>query len=118
MSTSSESRSPEEARSKLVARRKLIDRSQRNNDTDGAQLLGDGPRERASNGDLAGVLATLSDRERKEVDAIDAALLRIDKGTWGHCASCRAKIATSRLTAMPEADTCLDCATAADAARN
>ena len=109
MTTTSET----EARHKLIARRSEIARSQRHNETDGADLRSDS-RERASSEEIAEVLVSLSDRERTEVDAIDAALNRLDRGTWGHCSKCRAKIATPRLAAMPEAHTCLECAAAAE----
>ncbi len=117
MSTTAGNHAAVEARSKLLARRTALNRIQRSNESDGALLQGAGARERASSEDLASVLATLSDHERKEVDAIDAALIRLDNGTWGHCQSCRAKIASSRLTAIPETETCLDCASQAAVAR-
>ena len=110
--TTSPDKTATEARLKLVARRSVIDRSQRHNETDGAALRGE-TREHASNEEIAEVLVAMSDRERLEVDAIDAALSRIDLGTWGKCSSCGKKIAANRLTAMPEAHHCLACASAA-----
>ena len=40
---------------------------------------------------------------------IDAALQRIDEGTFGTCANCRNPIAEERLEARPWASLCIDC---------
>lgn len=100
-----------EARTKLEQRRKALDRSQRTADTEGAELRSEA-RERPAGEQIASVLVALSDRERTEVDAIDAALARLDAGTWGRCTRCNAKIPRPRLLAMPEAHTCVACASA------
>jgi len=44
-----------------------------------------------------------------ELEKIDEALLRIEKGTYGACSNCRKEIPLERLQAYPQADTCLDC---------
>ncbi len=41
--------------------------------------------------------------------AIDAALQRIDDGTYGVCSRCGAGIGAERLRAMPYATLCIDC---------
>lgn len=41
---------------------------------------------------------------------IDEAAQRLAEGTDGRCESCGAPIAPARLTARPEATTCIDCA--------
>jgi DnaK suppressor protein len=41
--------------------------------------------------------------------AINEALGRIKRGTYGNCSSCEAKIPQKRLEAYPEADLCLKC---------
>jgi RNA polymerase-binding protein DksA len=43
------------------------------------------------------------------LNAIDAALQRIDAGTYGICANCGKEISLDRLKAQPEAELCLDC---------
>lgn len=102
-----------ETRSKLVARRGELARLSLHNDDDGQELRQDHEsRERASGEQIAEVLVSLSERERQEVQAIDAAIGRIDLGTWGQCSQCDRKITARRLAAMPEAQTCLDCASA------
>ena len=54
---------------------------------------------------LAGELAeTLSE--------VEAALARIDDGTYGRCERCGESIAPARLEAMPMAATCITCASA------
>lgn len=49
------------------------------------------------------------DRDAAEIAAIDAALERIDKGTYGHCVECGTAIAPVRLAHTPEAARCLTC---------
>ena len=43
------------------------------------------------------------------LNGIDAALQRIDAGTYGVCSNCGAEIPLERLKAQPEAELCLDC---------
>jgi len=50
-------------------------------------------------------------RERKLMDKIEEALLRIDDGTYGVCAGCGEDIAVKRLEARPVAKFCIDCKT-------
>jgi DnaK suppressor protein len=40
---------------------------------------------------------------------IDAALKRIEEGTYGVCVTCGAQISPERLEAMPWATLCIDC---------
>ncbi len=54
-------------------------------------------------------LESLSDSQRREVQLIDAALARIDAGTYGVCISCGGNIARGRLTALPFAVRCAEC---------
>jgi DnaK suppressor protein len=44
------------------------------------------------------------------VKQIDAALRRLDEGTYGQCESCRAAIEPERLAALPWAGLCMPCA--------
>ncbi|MGE4559881.1 MAG: RNA polymerase-binding protein DksA [Desulfobulbus sp.] len=50
-------------------------------------------------------------RERKLIEKIDAALNRIEEGTYGICAGCGEDIAVKRLEARPVAQFCIDCKT-------
>jgi len=47
------------------------------------------------------------------VEEVDAALARLDAGTYGVCAGCGQQIAAGRLGARPTARTCVACAAAA-----
>ena len=51
----------------------------------------------------------LSDNERTMIDAIDAAVRKLDQGSFGHCESCNKRIAQPRLKAMPYARYCVNC---------
>jgi RNA polymerase-binding protein DksA len=53
--------------------------------------------------------ATLEDNEERMLDAIDAALMRIEDGTYGICTSCGEPIAAERLEAVPWTTQCIDC---------
>ncbi|MEV0053990.1 TraR/DksA C4-type zinc finger protein [Saccharopolyspora shandongensis] len=48
---------------------------------------------------------------RHELDELDRAAARLDKGTYGVCARCGNPIAPERLEALPAATTCIACAT-------
>ncbi|SDZ36688.1 transcriptional regulator, TraR/DksA family [Saccharopolyspora shandongensis] len=48
---------------------------------------------------------------RHELDELDRAAARLDKGTYGVCARCGNPIAPERLEALPAATTCISCAT-------
>lgn len=56
------------------------------------------------------VLEGLDDSARAEIDAIRAALGRLDDGTYGICLSCGDAIQPGRLAAMPHVALCVDCA--------
>ena len=111
MPLNSETLHATEARAALLARRGVLARSQRHHEHDGAQLRHDEEsRERTSGEEIAEVLTSLSERQRQEVEAIDAALARLDQGTWGLCGTCGKAVGLSRLRALPEARDCLTCA--------
>lgn len=60
------------------------------------------------------LLFELSDNERMTLDHIEAALRKIDKGTYGVCESCRKPIAKPRLEALPFARYCITCQSTAE----
>jgi len=66
--------------------------------------------ERATESENEEVLERLDESERLEVDAIRAALLRIEKGTYGTCSSCAREIVAKRLEALPYTTVCVSCA--------
>lgn len=113
MPTSSpQSRSSNAARKTLLARRTSVLKLHDHNETDGQALRADekNSAEQALAEEIADVLVRLSERERGVVLEIDEALTRLDAGTWGLCEVCKEPIGKPRLTAMPEARRCLDCA--------
>jgi RNA polymerase-binding protein DksA len=52
---------------------------------------------------------TLEENSEHVLAEIDAALKRIDEGTYGICTNCRKPIAFGRLEALPWATLCIDC---------
>jgi DnaK suppressor protein len=52
---------------------------------------------------------TLEEHDERLLGAIDAALARIENGTYGKCVNCGAQIPEERLEAMPWATLCIDC---------
>lgn len=64
--------------------------------------------ELSENTEIAGALVALSERERIELAEIDAAIVRIENGSWGLCERCNEPIAAPRLNALPEARTCIE----------
>jgi DnaK suppressor protein len=67
----------------------------------------------AADADDAREVALLG-RAQIELDAVTAALQRLDHGGFGHCERCGAAIAPARLDALPEASLCLDCQRASE----
>ncbi len=55
------------------------------------------------------VADTLEDNTEGVLAAIDAALHRIDAGTYGTCQRCGRQISEERLDALPYAELCIDC---------
>jgi RNA polymerase-binding protein DksA len=55
----------------------------------------------------------LRDHNEQHLAAIDAAIARLDAGTYGRCTSCHNPIAPERLEARPWAALCIDCQRAA-----
>ena len=52
---------------------------------------------------------SLEENSGHVLSAIDAALARIDEGTFGTCERCGKPITEERLEAMPYATKCIDC---------
>ena len=52
---------------------------------------------------------TLEENAESVLTAIDAALRRIEEGTYGRCQRCGRQIAPERLEALPYAELCIDC---------
>ena len=54
-------------------------------------------------------LTALDEQGRREMAAIQAALARMEAGTYGICDTCGETISAARLTAMPMARRCVSC---------
>ena len=54
-------------------------------------------------------LTALDEQGRRQMVAIQAALARIDAGTYGICETCGETISTARVSAMPTARLCISC---------
>jgi DnaK suppressor protein len=52
---------------------------------------------------------SLEENSHQILNEIDAALARIDEGSFGMCARCGKPIGEERLEAMPYATLCIDC---------
>jgi DnaK suppressor protein len=51
----------------------------------------------------------LRERAETQLKLVDAALARLDEGTFGRCQNCGKEIAAERLEALPWAALCIDC---------
>ena len=56
----------------------------------------------------------LRDRATTQLELVDAALARLDDGTFGACRRCGKTIAVGRLEALPWAAYCIECQRAVD----
>lgn len=66
--------------------------------------------ERAQEELAARLLDRLSDRGKRQLEEIDAALERIATGAYGTCLACRKLISIARLRALPATRFCVNCA--------
>lgn len=55
------------------------------------------------------VLQGLQQTERDQLAQVEAAIARIDNGTYGHCTRCNQMIEAARLEAIPQVETCIAC---------
>lgn len=60
----------------------------------------------------AGLRNSQIERDVAELRAIDAALARLEDGTYGTCTRCGGDVGTARLRANPAAERCIACQTA------
>ena len=58
------------------------------------------------------VVDAIGNETTQSIRVIQAALSRIDDGSYGFCDSCGKDIGEARLAAVPEATRCVDCAKA------
>lgn len=63
------------------------------------------------------ILFELSDNERKILSDIDAALRKMDKGTYGLCEHCKKAIEKKRIKALPSARYCMVCQSGSERSR-
>lgn len=56
------------------------------------------------------VLEALEGRAREQIEALLAALHRVEEGTYTRCASCGREIAAERLELLPTTRVCASCA--------
>jgi DnaK suppressor protein len=56
----------------------------------------------------------LRDRALQHLEQVDAALRRLDEGSYGRCIRCGQPIAPERLEALPWAAHCITCQTVVD----
>ena len=73
--------------------------------TDGTQDVAD----EAANTYARQMLLGMSERERAMLREIDAALDRVDDGSFGTCEECGDPIGEARLRVVPHATLCVDC---------
>jgi RNA polymerase-binding protein DksA len=59
----------------------------------------------------------LRDRAIQQLELVEAALARLDSGTYGVCQRCGRPIAAERLEALPWAAHCIECQSAVDRGR-
>ncbi len=59
--------------------------------------------------------AAMIDHHVEEISGIQAALSRVDSGTYGLCVDCGESIGFQRLQAYPSANRCLECQSKAEA---
>ncbi|MCO6186736.1 TraR/DksA family transcriptional regulator [Rhizobium sp. L1K21] len=94
---------------KLKARHAELDKRLHKIETDLDQTPNPDSEERATERENDEVLEGLGVQGQTELKAIEAALKRIEDGTYGTCVRCGNEISAERLDAVPHAALCRDC---------
>ncbi len=105
-----------EAREALLRKRHRLVELHGEAESGGRGLRGDQSPDwvdQAADQGAARLLDDLTEREFGEIAEIDAALARIERGTYGSCLSCGGPVEPARLKAIPEVRLCLACSGAA-----
>ena len=108
----------EDFRAKLLAQRRDLFRQAAQTEEDLLWLETDVEREAEERGrteTMVRRLDRLDERAKREIEAIDRALTRIETGSYGRCEGCGKDIPLARLQALPAATTCLACGEAGEA---
>ena len=101
---------PEDIRARLEARRDELSGRLERITANVRRGLDADSEERAKELEDSEVVDALGNEARSELEAIKAALGRMDAGDYGVCEACAGPIAEARLSAQPIARTCIDCA--------
>ena len=67
------------------------------------------PADMAANAYTKELLISMSANDRKLLELIDEALVRVEKGEYGECVNCGEPVSEKRLDAVPWARYCLKC---------
>ncbi len=105
----------EEFRRQLLSRRWSLLRRRERVLADEQQLLAEREpdwEDAATAATAASVLASVGEEERRALVRIAASLERMERGSYGECATCRDVIDVARLRAVPDTDRCARCAPA------
>jgi RNA polymerase-binding transcription factor DksA len=101
-----------EFRDRLAGARLNLARTVATSEADLEALAAHGSREIAEDpttGTVGDLLSRLRDRDRQQLDEIDAAQARLEDGGFGICERCRDAIHLKRLRATPTARYCGSC---------
>lgn len=102
--------SHENARQLLLARRAELTGELQQIERDLDEPMPQDWEDRSSERQSDEVLQALGSHDLRELKAIDAALRRLDDGTYGMCVNCGDAISEERLRAVPTAALCRGCA--------
>lgn len=108
----------EDFRNKLLGQRRDLYRQVAQTEEDLLWLETDVEREAMERGQtetMVRLLDHMDEREKREIEAIDLALTKIETGSYGRCDGCGKDIPVARLQAVPTATTCLACGEAREA---
>ena len=99
-------------RDRLLARRESLftqvneaEMSSRERDLEATQ----DPADMAANAYTKELLISMSANDRRMLELIDEALVRVEKGEYGECENCGEPVSERRLDAVPWARYCLKC---------
>ena len=87
----------------------LLNRMGKSQQEERDEVQREGNRDNAHLWEESDIRDSLNDQAEQELAQVNAALARVENGTYGSCSVCGEPIGEKRLEAVPHAATCVNC---------
>ena len=93
----------------MMLRDDLLNRMGKSQQEERDEVQREGNRDNAHLWEESDIRDSLDDQAEQELAQVNAALARVENGTYGSCSVCGEPIGEKRLEAVPHAATCVNC---------